>query len=209
MAFRGFELTVHMMDNLSEWKKQQRQRLILAREAISPTHHQQWSAAISDWLMHVLPVSHGLTLGIYWPFRGEYDPRQIAEQLRHQGVVLALPEIISRNSPLCFRTWTPDTPMKSGAYGISVPVDTPTVKLDAVCIPMVGFDRQGYRMGYGSGYFDRTLAGYYPQPLTIGIAFEIQRLDSVHPQPHDIAMHYIVTEAGVSRTPHPEPKLLE
>jgi len=198
-----------MMDNVSEWKKQQRQRLILAREAISPTLHQHWSEAISDRLIRLLPVSQGLTLGIYWPFRGEYDPRQIAGQLKHQGVVLALPEVIGRNDPLCFRAWSPDTPMKSGAYGIPVPADTHTVKLDAVCIPMVGFDRQGYRLGYGSGYFDRTLAGYYPQPLTIGIAFEIQRIDSVHPQPHDIAMHYIVTEAGIFQSPQPDSKLTE
>ncbi|MBL8497019.1 5-formyltetrahydrofolate cyclo-ligase [Nitrosomonas sp. JL21] len=194
------------MDNLSEWKKQQRQRLILAREAISPAVHRQWSAAISALLMQLLPVSQGLTLGIYWPFRGEYDPRQFAEQLRQQDTVFALPEVIDRNSPLCFREWSSDTPMKNGAYGIPVPIDTHIVKLDAVCIPMVGFDRQGYRLGYGSGYFDRTLADYYPQPLTIGIAFEMQRLDSVHPQPHDIAMHYIVTEAGIFKTPHPAPK---
>ncbi|MGV8713116.1 MAG: 5-formyltetrahydrofolate cyclo-ligase [Nitrosomonas sp.] len=194
------------MDNVPEWKKQQRQRLIRARETISPDLHQRWSAAISDGLTRLLPVSQGLTLGIYWPFRGEYDPRQIAEQLRHQGIVLALPEVIDKNNPLCFRTWTPDTPMKNGAYDIPVPVDTHSVTPDAICIPMVGFDRQGYRLGYGSGYFDRTLANYHPLPLTIGIAFEIQRLDSVHPQPHDIAMHYIVTEAGIFQTPHAEPE---
>lgn len=197
------------MDNLSEWKKQQRQRLIVAREAISPEVHRQWSAAISDWLVQLLPESRGLALGIYWPFRGEYDPRQIAEQLRSQGALVALPEVTEKNSPLCFRKWSPDTTMKSGAYGIPVPIDTGTVKLDAVCIPMVGFDRQGYRLGYGSGYFDRTLAGYYPQPLTIGIAFEIQRLDTVYPQPHDIPMHYIVTEAGIFQTPHAEPRFTE
>ena len=65
---------------------------------------------------------------------------------------------------------------------------------------MVGFDRHGYRLGYGSGYYDRTLATYEHQPLTVGVAFELQRLDSIYPQAHDISMHYVVTEAGIFRT---------
>ncbi|MBP6058267.1 MAG: 5-formyltetrahydrofolate cyclo-ligase [Nitrosomonas sp.] len=187
------------MKNLSEWRKHHRKQLIAAREAISDEIHQQWSQAISDFLKQGFPLLQKMTIGIYWPFRGEYDPRLIAQYFRQQGATIALPEIIGKNEPLCFREWLPDTPMKNGAYDIPVPVDAKTVRVDAVIIPMVGFDQQGYRLGYGSGYFDRTLATYQPQPLTIGIAFEIQRLANIYPQPHDIAMHYIVTEAGIFR----------
>ncbi len=185
------------MNNLLEWRKQQRQQLIAAREAIPADIHRQWSQAISDWLKVGFSQSQGMAIGVYWPFRGEYDPRHIAEHFRHQGATLALPEVIGKDEPLCFREWLTDTPMKSGAYGIPVPIDTKPVMLDAVFIPMVGFDQRGYRLGYGSGYFDRTLANYHPQPLAIGIAFEMQRLENVYPQPHDIAMHYVVTEAGI------------
>ena len=90
--------------------------------------------------------------------------------------------------------------MRNGAYGIPVPIETNTVRIDAVIIPMVGFDQHGYRLGYGSGYFDRTLATYETRPLTIGIAFEMQRLDDIYPQSHDIAMHYVVTETGIFQT---------
>lgn len=187
------------MENLSEWRKHQRKQLIAAREAISDDVHQQWSRAISDSLKQGFPQLQKMTIGIYWPFRGEYDPRPIAQYFRQQGATLALPEIISKNEPLCFREWLPDAPMKNGAYDIPVPVEARAVKIDAAIIPMVGFDQQGYRLGYGSGYFDRTLATFQPQPLTIGIAFEIQRLANIYPQPHDIAMHYVVTEAGIFR----------
>ncbi|SFE78310.1 5-formyltetrahydrofolate cyclo-ligase [Nitrosomonas sp. Nm166] len=187
------------MDNLLEWKKHQRKQLITAREALPADVHQQWSEAISGLLKQGLSKLQKMTIGIYWPFRGEYDPRLIAEYFIRQGASLALPEVIGKHQPLCFREWLPDTPMKEGAYGIPVPAETRAVMLDAVIIPMVGFDQQGYRLGYGSGYFDRTLATYYPQPLTIGIAFEMQRLENLYPQPHDIAMHYIVTEVDIFR----------
>lgn len=188
------------MGNLPEWKKQQRKQLIAAREAIPAEIHQQWSQAITGFLKQGLPQPQKMIIGIYWPFRGEYDPRPITQYFLQQGAILALPEITGKNEPLCFREWSPDTPMKSGAYGIPVPLETPIVRLDALIIPMVGFDQHGYRLGYGSGYFDRTLATYERQPLTIGVAFELQRLDSIYPQAHDISMHYVVTEAGIFRT---------
>ncbi|NBQ67579.1 MAG: 5-formyltetrahydrofolate cyclo-ligase [Nitrosomonadaceae bacterium] len=188
------------MDNLPEWKKQQRKQLIAAREAIPAEIHQQWSQAITGFLKQGLPQPQKMIIGIYWPFRSEYDPRPITQYCLQQGAILALPEITGKNEPLCFREWSPDTPMKNGAYGIPVPLETPIVRLDALMIPMVGFDQHGYRLGYGSGYFDRTLATYKRQPLTIGVAFELQRLDSIYPQAHDISMHYVVTEAGIFRT---------
>ncbi len=197
-----------MMDNLFEWRKHKRKQLIESRETLSEATRQQWSQAISDLLRKGFPKLQKMNIGIYWPFRGEYDPRSIAQYFMHHGATLALPEVVSTNAPLCFREWLPGLPMKNGAYGIPIPVDTRIVKVEAIIIPMVGFDQYGYRLGYGSGYFDRTLATYQPQPLTIGVAFEMQRLENVYAQPHDIAMHYIVTEAGIFRTEEHELKLI-
>ncbi|MDE2388439.1 MAG: 5-formyltetrahydrofolate cyclo-ligase [Betaproteobacteria bacterium] len=188
------------MDNLPEWKKNLRKQLIAARETIPAEHHRLWSQVITGFLKQGLPQPQDMIIGIYWPFRGEYDPRCTAGYFLQHGATLALPEVTGKNEPLCFREWSPDTPVKSGAYGIAVPLETRIVRLDAVIIPMVGFDRHGYRLGYGSGYFDRTLATYEHQPLTIGVAFELQRLDSIYPQAHDISMHYVITEAGIFRT---------
>ena len=185
------------MHNWQDWRKHQRVELVARREAIAQETHRQWSSAITTALKTNLPNLKNMKIGLYWPFRGEYDPHPIALYFKELGATLALPEVIKKHEPLWFREWWSDAPMKNGAYGIPIPDGTPIIDIDAAIVPMVGFDHKGYRLGYGSGYFDRTLATYQQQPLTIGIAFEIQRLDSVHPQPHDIAMHYIVTEAGV------------
>ncbi|MCH9638078.1 MAG: 5-formyltetrahydrofolate cyclo-ligase [Betaproteobacteria bacterium] len=185
------------MHNWQDWRKKQRIELIEKRKAIAQETHRQWSLAITTALETNFSILQNMKIGLYWPFRSEYDPQPIALYFSKLGATLALPEVINKYEPLCFREWWPDAPMKNGAYGIPIPDDTPIITIDAAIVPMVGFDQKGYRLGYGSGYFDRTLATYQQQPLTIGIAFEIQRLDSVHPQPHDIAMHYVVTEAGV------------
>lgn len=196
------------MDNLLEWRKHQRKQLITARETLSEVTHQQWSQTISDLLKQGFPKLQKMNIGIYWPFRGEYDPRSTALYFMRHGATLALPEIVGKDKPLCFREWRPDTPLKNGAYGIPVPIEARAVRVDAIIIPVVGFDQHGYRLGYGRGYFDRTLATYHPQPLTIGIAFEMQRLENVYAQPHDIALHYIVTETGIFRTENHELKLI-
>ena len=196
------------MDNLLEWRKHQRKQLIAVRETLSEVTHQQWSQTISDLLKQGFPKLQKMNIGIYWPFRGEYDPRSTALYFMRHGATLALPEIVGKDKPLCFREWRPDTPLKNGAYGIPVPIEARAVRVDAIIIPVVGFDQHGYRLGYGSGYFDRTLATYHPQPLTIGIAFEMQRLENVYAQPHDIALHYIVTETGIFRTENHELKLI-
>lgn len=87
--------------------------------------------------------------------------------------------------------------MTKGVFDLPVPDGTEVVRPEALLIPPVGFDAQGYRLGYGGGYFDRTLAAMVPQPLKIGVAFELSRIPTIYPQPHDVPMDFIVTEAGV------------
>jgi len=185
------------MDDWKTWRHEQRKKIIADREAVAETLHQQWSQAISDLLRQNFPDLQKMKIGLYWPFRAEYDPREAIRHFWESGATLALPEVVEKHQPLCFREWWPDAPMKSGAYDIPVPVGTQSIQPEALIVPMVGFDRKGFRLGYGSGYFDRTLAACPVQPLTIGVAFELQRLENVHPQLHDIAMQYVVTEAGV------------
>lgn len=185
------------MENWRAWRKQQRERLIADRMAVPEMQRRQWSSAISDLLRREFPVLQTMKIGLYWPFRGEYDPRTAARYFRESGATLALPEVVGRHKPLFFREWWSDAPMKTGAYNIPVPQGTQHIDPDVLIVPMVGFDQKGYRLGYGSGYYDRTLAAYTVPPLTIGVAFEMQRLENVHPQHHDIALQYVITEAGV------------
>ncbi len=188
------------MDNWITWRKHQRASLLARREAIPEEIHHNWSIAISNTLKQGFPILQKMNIGLYWPFRGEYDPRPAANYFKQRGATLALPVIIRKHAPLYFREWWQDAPMRDGAHGIPVPDNTKSIIIDAVIIPMVGFDQQGYRLGYGSGYYDRTLAESNPRPLIIGVAFETLRLDNVYPQPHDIAMHFVVTETRIYQT---------
>ncbi len=186
------------MKNWQTWRKQERERIVAKRMNVSAALHKQWSQAISIFLQQGFPGLRKKKVGLYWPFRGEFDPRYAMRYFMEAGATLAMPEVIDKNKPLRFREWWPDAPMETGAYKIPVPLGTQIIQPDALIVPMVGFDNQGYRLGYGSGFFDRTLAAYSTSPRTIGVAFELQRLENVHPQSHDIAMQYIVTEAGIS-----------
>jgi len=102
-----------------------------------------------------------------------------------------------RKNPLCFRRWWEEAPMKIGAYNIPVPDNTELVTLNVIIVPMLGFDTQGYRLGYGGGYYDRTILSINPRPLVIGIAFEVLQLDNIYPNLQDAAMDFIITEAGI------------
>jgi 5-formyltetrahydrofolate cyclo-ligase len=94
--------------------------------------------------------------------------------------------------------WQPGMAMERGFWNIPVPATREAVKPGLVIAPLVGFDDQGYRLGYGGGYFDRTLAALQPRPFAVGAGLETMRLATIHPQPHDIPMALIVTEKGIA-----------
>ena len=183
------------------WRKQRRAELIAQRKAIPLEARRIEDQRITELLLAGFPQLAGLTVGFYWPFNAEVDPRVAILRLRERGARAALPVVTARDAPLEFREWTPDVATVPGVFGLPVP-QSPTLVPDAVLMPPVGFDAQGYRLGYGGGYFDRTLAALAPQPLKIGLAREASRIDTIHPQPHDIPMDFVVTAAGIlERTP--------
>ncbi len=155
--------------------------------------------AITRLLLDGLPCLQGMVVGGYWPFKAEFDPRPAMHCLRRSGATLALPEVVEKDAPLQFREWWPGAPMRPGVLGLPVPDGTQRLTPQALLIPPLGFDAMGYRLGLGGGYFDRTLAAMDPQPLKIGVGFELSRLQTIHPQPHDVPMDFIVTEAGIHR----------
>ena len=179
------------------WRRQQRAALIARRAALPAAQRREWSAAISACVESCFPLLAEMTIGFCWPYRGEFDARFAIRYFRERGATAALPAVIGKSSPLQVRKWWPGAPMTPGAYDIPVPNGTEPVVPDAAIVPMNGFDEQGYRLGYGGGYFDRTLAAAQPRPLALGVSFEFARLLTIYPQPHDIAMDFVVTEAGV------------
>jgi 5-formyltetrahydrofolate cyclo-ligase len=184
-------------NSVKAWRKAQRSALIARREAIGETERRSWGERITARLIEGFPLSAGMAVGFCWPFRGEFDARFAVRHWRERGVVAALPEVVAQGSPLRFREWHPGVPMKRGVYGIPYPDGTEILLPDAVLAPMNGFDAQGYRLGYGGGYFDRTLAALDPPPLAIGVSFDVLRLQTIHPQSHDVPMDFIATETGV------------
>jgi 5-formyltetrahydrofolate cyclo-ligase len=185
------------METWKEWRKKKRLELLACREAVTNNDRIQWSMKITSSLEHGFPILWKSTVGFYWPYRGEYDPHPAMSASQRRGAVLALPEVENERKLLCFHRWWKEAPMKIGAYNIPVTDNTELVMVNAIIVPMLGFDTQGYRLGYGGGYYDRTITGINPSPLVIGVAFEILRLDNIYPRPHDVAMDFIVTEAGI------------
>jgi 5-formyltetrahydrofolate cyclo-ligase len=182
--------------HLAQWRTGMRAELIARRLAAPAAEREAWSLEISLILLRAVPWRERLNVGFCWPHKGEYDARPLLRSLRERGMQTALPVIEQRNQPMIFRLWSPAAAMEEGPLGIPRPVGTAQVVPDVLLAPMVGFGRSGDRLGYGGGYFDRTLAALEPRPLCIGVGFELSQVDSIFPQPYDVPMDAIVTEAG-------------
>jgi len=182
---------------LAQWRKTQRNTLLAQRFAASSADHAVWSAAIEAQLRLAFALNAPWVVGFCWPYQAEFDARPFAAWLRARGVQTALPVVVAKGQPLEFRAWWPGVAMELGVYDIPVPVDTDVLVPDVLLVPPVGIGPAGDRLGYGGGFFDRTLAAIAPVPITIATAFELSRVPTTHPQAHDILMDLVVTEAGV------------
>jgi 5-formyltetrahydrofolate cyclo-ligase len=184
---------------LKAWRRTERERLIAARLAIAPAVLDSWRRRIDGYLERSFPGLARCRLAFCWPIKGEYDARHLARTLRSRGALTALPVVVAPKSPLIFREWHPGIELAKGALDIPYPVISQEVAPDAVLLPMNGWDAQGYRLGYGAGFFDLTLASLARKPLTIGVSYEIAKMPSIHPQAWDLPVDYVVTERGVYR----------
>ncbi|MBC8724160.1 5-formyltetrahydrofolate cyclo-ligase [Paraburkholderia sp. 31.1] len=179
-------------------KKALRRMLLESRlqAASEPAKNAALGRRMLDALKHYAVCS----AGFYWPLAGEFDARGaialwLAADSHHEA---SLPIVKERGMALEFHAWTPATPMKIGHHKIAEPTSGRVVLPELLFVPCVGFDSDGYRLGYGGGYYDRTLAGWPAahKPITVGIAYEACRTDTLEREAHDIALDLIVTEAG-------------
>lgn len=184
------------------WRKAERERLIRDRLAIPSDVRREWNARIAVNLGDAIGDVGGLVISVYWPIRGEPDLQQFIEgAVAHRGRV-ALPVVIAHGQPLVFRAWSWGQPLEPGIWGLRVPVaDADLVEPDVVVAPVVGFDSSCYRLGYGGGFFDRTLAAMPTRPRTIGVGYQRAHIATIYPQAHDIPMSVMVTEQGVLACP--------
>ena len=188
--------------DVARWRKAERTRLRAARLALSVGERKEIGEALAGHLRQVLKDRFGGAPGkvfsAYWPIKGEPDLRPLMVELHKAGITVALPLVETRAAPLTFRRWTPETRMVRGDWNIPVPPpDAPVVTPDIALAPLVGWTADGYRLGYGGGYFDRTLAALSPKPFVVGIGINAAQLKTIYPQPHDIPLDLILTEKGV------------
>jgi 5,10-methenyltetrahydrofolate synthetase len=188
---------------VAESKKALRRMLLEARlqAASDPAYNAALGRRVLDALKH-----YGVgRVGFYWPLAGEFDARPAISLwlAAHAQREASLPVVRERGVPLEFHAWTPSTPMKIGHHKIAEPTSGQVVVPELLFVPCVGFDADGYRLGYGGGYYDRTLAAWpgSKKPVTVGIAYEACRTQDLQREAHDIALDLIVTEAGLYPRP--------
>ncbi len=165
------------------------------RKAMPPEEKAWRDKAIAERLLAWLEANPAASIGVYWPTQGEPDLTEVYPLLVARGTALALPVVVEREAPLVFHVWRPGDSLVTDAHGVMAPVDRSTlVKPELLVVPCVGFDARGYRLGYGGGYYDRTLAVESP-PRTVGIAYAMCEAE-FEVGAHDAGMGAVITETG-------------
>ena len=182
-------------------KQALRRESLARRAAISPDQRERAAAALARIGLSFLDLHGPAVISGYYPFGDELDILPLLRRLIGEGHTIGLP-VTRKGKPLLFRAWTPETQMTRGALGIPRPPDealevTPSILL----VPLAAFDGLGYRIGYGGGFYDRTLAELRATgPATaIGVAFDEQKVDRVPAEPHDEPLDWILTPSGAAR----------
>ena len=145
-----------------------------------------------------------VTIGAYWPIKGEFDALPALHRWKEDGELLdeplrrriGLPVVNKEHRTLVFHAWYPGCPMEEDAYGIPKPKDTEIVVPTLLFVPCVGYGPGGYRLGYGGGFYDRTLASLQPCPYTVGLGFAQGFIDDLLPEAHDMPLDAILNENG-------------
>lgn len=155
--------------------------------------------------MTAIGAPRGRSIALFAPFRDEIDTHPLAQALRAEGAHLALPVIVAKAAPLAFHRWDADDPLTpEGTFRIPTPrAEAPVMEPEIVLVPLAAFDPRGFRVGYGGGFYDRTLAGLRAKgPLrALGFAFACQEVERVPAEPHDEALDLMVTEQGAFLCP--------
>ena len=185
--------------SLPERKAALRTEVTGRRQRLGPEERARAAAALAEYLDRLMTDRAGVIAG-FWPLAQEIDPRPALNRLHARGRPLALPRMQGRDRPLVFHTWQPGQRLVQGHFEVMQPdADRPPAEPDVVLVPLLAFDRAGRRIGYGAGYYDRTLQALRavrPGLQTIGIAFAVQQVPEVPVEAHDEPLDLILTEDG-------------
>ena len=187
----------------SDAKKRLRAELLQARQNLPDRQ------ARVDALQRILRIwlvgRADTVIGAYWPIKGEFDALPALHRWKEDGELqgnsqrlrIGLPVVNKEHKTLTFHAWYPGCPMEEDAYGIPKPKDTELVVPTLLFVPCVGYGAGGYRLGYGGGFYDRTLATLQPKPFTVGLGFTNAYVDDLEPEPHDQPLDAILNDNGV------------
>jgi len=179
--------------------KQALRHAALSRRATLPVEQRVRAAeAVGEIGLSFLDLHSPTIISAYYPVGEELDVRPLMIRLIGEGHTIGLP-ITRKDQPLIFRAWTPDTEMTQGSMGIPRPIrDAPEVSPSVLLVPLAAFDNRGYRVGYGGGFYDRTLAKLRASgPVTaVGVAFAQQEVERVPDEPHDERLDWLLTPEG-------------
>lgn len=190
-----------MSSTLASDKKALRQEAVRRRDAaaaaLGPDGARRSAEAAATLLIRRVPIPADGAVSAYWPMGNEFDPRPIMERLAADGRAIALPVVVARGAPLVFRAWAPGDALEPAPFGTQVPFAArPEIRPRVLVVPLLAFDRAGYRLGYGGGFYDRTLAALRAAggALAVGLAYAAQEVESVPRDEKDARLDWIVTE---------------
>jgi len=175
-----------------------RKQLQAERQAMFDRHQR---AMHLQEVLRVWLVSRGeQSIGAYWPIKGEFDALPALYRWTEADAQrrIGLPVIDRASKQLRFHVWFPGCPMEEDAFGIPKPKDTEVFEPTLLLVPCVGFGPNGTRLGYGGGFYDRTLAALRPRPYTVGVGYGHGYIPWLVPEPHDVPLDAILTEDGLA-----------
>jgi len=194
--------TLDGSDSIAATKRTLRRDFVARRTAMDDDVRRDASKRALLNLVGALPLEPSSVVAAFWPMRGEVDTRPLFEALAALRIVTALPRVVGKAEALAFHRFRPGDALLEGRLRVFEPAPSaPRVLPTIVVVPMVAFDAAGYRLGYGGGFYDRTLAGLPPGHVAIGLALEVQRASALPYVATDVRLSTIVTETGVHHFP--------
>jgi 5,10-methenyltetrahydrofolate synthetase len=179
-------------------KKLLRRQLQAERQSLIDRH--QRSMQLQEVLRVFLAMREDVAIGAYWPIKGEFDalPALYRWSEADEARIIGLPVVNRETKQLRFHSWFPGCEMEEDAYGIPKPRATPDFSPTLLLVPCVGFGPRGVRLGYGGGFYDRTLATLQPRPYTVGVGYSHGYVPWLEAEPHDVPLDAILTEDGIA-----------
>lgn len=187
---------------MADAKKELRTEALLRRKAAFERHGPEASRKIAAQGLDFLRLKADVVVSGFAAIRDEINPAPLMAWLQAEGLQLALPVMQGRDKPLLMRSWSPGDVMAPAAWGIAEPLDDkPTLEPDVVLVPLLAFDERGYRLGYGGGFFDRTLRRLRKlKPIiAVGLAYDEQKVDAVPAESYDEKLDWVLTPSGPQR----------